>query len=167
MIENKNDNDLIIVSDLDEIPDPTTLLKIKNGEIIIDLNCFEMDCYYYNLNTKIIDKWFKSKIFTFNRYKNMNQSLTDIRMTHTPSIKIGGWHLSYFGDSRFIKEKVERCLHRDLLNDDHKDIHKIENIIKSGKDLYNRNCINIQKIPITENDYLPPEYDIYLKKFYS
>jgi beta-1,4-mannosyl-glycoprotein beta-1,4-N-acetylglucosaminyltransferase len=167
LIKNKNDNDLIIISDLDEIPDPTTLLKIKNNEIKIDIHGFEMDCYYYNLNTKIMYMWFNSKIFTFNKYKNSNQSLTDIRMSNTPSIKNGGWHLSYFGDSNFIQQKVERCLHRDLINDNHKDITKIENMIKTGKDLYNRNGINLQKIPISENDYLPPEYDIYLKKYYE
>ena len=41
-----NDNDYIIISDLDEIPDPMTLTKIKNNDIIVTINTLQQDLYY-------------------------------------------------------------------------------------------------------------------------
>ena len=48
---NLTDKDIIIITDLDEIPNPNTLLQIKNNNIHIDINILELDFYYYNLNT--------------------------------------------------------------------------------------------------------------------
>jgi beta-1,4-mannosyl-glycoprotein beta-1,4-N-acetylglucosaminyltransferase len=47
-IENLVEYDVIIISDLDEIPDPHTLDKIKKGSITVDINILEMDFYYIN-----------------------------------------------------------------------------------------------------------------------
>jgi len=44
-------DDLILICDLDEIPDPETLSKIKSSEIHVELNSLEMQLHYYNLNT--------------------------------------------------------------------------------------------------------------------
>jgi hypothetical protein len=43
----------------------------------------------------------------------------------------------------------------------------IEECIQSSKDLFSRPDNFIEKIKIEDNDYLPPMYDIYLKKFIS
>ena len=63
-INDLSESDLLIIADLDEIPNPSTLAKIKNGEIIIDTYILEMDMYYYNLNTKFKDKWRLCKIIS-------------------------------------------------------------------------------------------------------
>ena len=47
-----NNQDLIIIADLDEIPDPNTLLKIKQQNIKINIVKLELDFYYYNLHSK-------------------------------------------------------------------------------------------------------------------
>jgi beta-1,4-mannosyl-glycoprotein beta-1,4-N-acetylglucosaminyltransferase len=90
--------DYIIISDLDEIPDPKTLKNIDFEGI----RSLEQDFYYYNLNSKMDHKWYHSKIM---RYANLNFS--NIRLTDYESIKNGGWHLSYFGDSAFISNKIK------------------------------------------------------------
>lgn len=43
----------------------------------------------------------------------------------------------------------------------------IEECIQGSKDLFSRPDNFIEKIKIEDNDYLPPMYDIYLKKFIS
>lgn len=48
-----NDDDIIHISDLDEIPDPNILTKVKNNQINITINTLELDLYYYNLNSKL------------------------------------------------------------------------------------------------------------------
>ena len=44
-IKDLSEYDLIIISDLDEIPHPYTLDKIKKGDMIVDINALEMDFY--------------------------------------------------------------------------------------------------------------------------
>jgi beta-1,4-mannosyl-glycoprotein beta-1,4-N-acetylglucosaminyltransferase len=160
-----NDEDIITITDLDEIPDPNTLLKIKNNEIKIELNTLSVDFYYYNLNSKIYNEvWNKTKIISFKKYKELSISCNSIRHIDCQYIDNGGWHLSYFGDSKFIKNKIEQFAHQEYNNDHYTNIEKIETRVKSFSDLYDRNG-NIVKTSINDNTYLPPEYDKYLTKF--
>jgi len=160
-----NDEDIITITDLDEIPDPNTLLKIKNNEIKIDINTLRLDFYYYNLNSKIYNEvWNKTKIISFKKYKELSISCNSIRHIDCQYIDNGGWHLSYFGDSKFIKNKIEQFAHQEYNNDHYTNIEKIETRVKSFSDLYDRNG-NIVKTSINDNNYLPPEYEKYLTKF--
>ena len=59
-------DDLIIISDLDEIPDPNKLKEIKQNNYHIDILAIEMDFYYYNLNCIIQnEKWYKARIINY------------------------------------------------------------------------------------------------------
>ena len=169
---NLNDNDLIIISDLDEIPDPRTLFKIKQNENdnkINDVHSLEMDLYYYNLNTRFIIKWYSAKIIPYKKYKETNILCNDIRCFYnSPNIiKNGGWHLSYFGDSNFIKNKILNTPHQEFNNDNFTDIKKVEERVKNFSDLYDREEYAIEKIKIQENNYLPVDFNIYLKKYFE
>ena len=162
-----NDEDVIIFSDLDEIPDPNTLLKIKNNDIVVKVNSLEMDFYYYNLNNRFIDKMYVSKIIEFNTYLNLSLPIQDIRYLNCEIIQKGGWHLSYFGDAKFIKNKIQNFAHQELNNDNFTDIEKINNKIKNGLDLFDRtyDSSRLKYISLSENDYLPYKYDEYLNNF--
>ena len=162
-----NDEDAILISDVDEIFDPFILQKIKEGKIQFDCHCLEFDFYYYNLNSKISGKWKLSKIIAYYKYKELNLSCNDIRMSDRPIIENAGWHLSYFGNDTFIKNKIETFSHQELNLDIFTDLNKINERIQNHKDLFDRDNNVIQNIPITENDYLPVAYDIYLTKYYT
>jgi len=165
-IQNFNDDDIIIITDLDEIPDPNTLNNIKNKNILVDINSLELDVYYYNLNTIFKYKWHLSKIICYKKYIELNISCNSIRGLNAPRIQKGGWHLSYFGDSSFIQNKIKNFSHQEYNNDYYTNLSDIEYKIKNNKDLYNRNE-PIEKIEIENNNYLPIEYDKYLTKFYT
>lgn len=165
-INNLNDNDLIIIADLDEFPDPCTLRNIKKGDITVDVNTFEMDFYYYNLNTRFDAKWLSCKIISYKKYKEFNITCSDIRNMGYSVIKNGGWHLSYFGDSNFIKNKINNFSHQEFNNDNFTDLSKIEERVKKCSDLYDREY-HPQKIQIADNTYLPPGYETYLKNYFQ
>ena len=165
-IKDLSQSDVIIISDLDEIPDPCTLDKIKKGNIIVDINTLEMDFYYYNLNTRFRYKWYFCKIISYKKYNELNKSCDDIRSTHCSTISNGGWHLSYFGDKYFIQNKIKNFSHQELNVDEYTDLEKIEKRIQNNSDLYDRNC-NPDKIKIEDNKYLPIDYSIYLNKYYT
>ena len=162
-----NDNDIFTVTDLDEIPDPKLLQKIKKNEINIDVVAIELDFYYYNLNCKINGTWPLSRMISYKKYKELGFSCEQIRKNM--SFKIipnAGWHLSYFGDEKFIKNKIENFGHQELNIADFTDENNILNRIKNKKDLYNRSS-SIVNVEIEDNNNLPPKYDKYLTKYYT
>jgi beta-1,4-mannosyl-glycoprotein beta-1,4-N-acetylglucosaminyltransferase len=158
--------DLLIVADLDEIPDPNTLDKIKKGIITVTFNTLLLDNYYYNLNSKVHTNPESTKIITYEKYKELNISCNDIRHSTTPNILNGGWHLSYFGDPHFIKNKMNEFSHQEYNNDTYTNLHTIEEKIKNFKDMYNRQMY-IENINVKDNNYLPPQYEKYLTKYYK
>jgi beta-1,4-mannosyl-glycoprotein beta-1,4-N-acetylglucosaminyltransferase len=160
------DNDVITITDLDEIPNPKILEQIKNNEIVVDINIIELDFYYYNLHSKMDHKWHHSKILTFRKYTELNITCDAIRFYNCPVIENAGWHLSYFGDGKFIKNKLENFSHQEYNKPQFVDEKQIELRIKNSKDLFDRDC-DIIHIDIEDNDNLPPEYDIYLTNFYK
>jgi beta-1,4-mannosyl-glycoprotein beta-1,4-N-acetylglucosaminyltransferase len=159
-------NDLIIIADLDEIPDPRTLTYIKTKNVPISFNILYMDFYYYNLNTKHRDKWTSAKIISFAKYNEYNSCCEDIRHIYAPIIVNGGWHLSYFGDSNFIQNKINNFSHQEYNNDSYTKLEVISDRVNNHIDLFKRG-IPIDFIEIKDNNYLPIDYDKYLTAFYK
>jgi beta-1,4-mannosyl-glycoprotein beta-1,4-N-acetylglucosaminyltransferase len=169
---NLQDNDFIIVADTDEIPDPVTLELIKKSNTsqqIPEINILQMDMYYYNLNSLIINPWPYAKFISYNSYKTLPVSLHDLRwMQNFPTIQKGGWHLSYFSDSNFIKNKILSFSHQEKNKEHFTNIEKIDYRLKNSLDLFDRGDENkIIKLEIKDNLYLPYKYDKYLKNFFS
>jgi len=150
-----NENDILIFSDIDEIPDPKTLEKLKsfNFDGIYSL---EQDFYYYNLESRK-GNWYYSKITNYKNYVSSSLSIDQIRWSNFNFIKHGGWHLSYFGDIQFIKNKIQNFSHQEYNRPE-----ILENVafcIENGLDLFSRGVDeNITKIPLHLNNYLPPKY---------
>ena len=166
--EELQDEDIIIVSDLDEIPNPKILEDVRNKTILVTANCLRQDLYYYNLNTKFHDLWYHAKILTYEYYKKLNMSFNDIRINGNgvfPVIQNGGWHLSYFGDKYFIKNKIENFTHQEYNNETYTNLDTIETRMNKQCDIYGRPIPTI-KISVKDNNNLPPKYDVYLKNFF-
>jgi beta-1,4-mannosyl-glycoprotein beta-1,4-N-acetylglucosaminyltransferase len=163
---NLTGEDIITITDLDEIPNPNILTQIKNNIIIVGINIIELDLYYYNLNSKMDHKWYHSKILTFEKYKELNTGCDNIRFYNCPIINNAGWHLSYFGNEKFIKNKLENFTHQEFNMTEFTNEKQIEERIKNGKDLFDRPN-SIIHINIEDNNNLPPDYDIYLKNYYN
>jgi beta-1,4-mannosyl-glycoprotein beta-1,4-N-acetylglucosaminyltransferase len=160
-----NKNDLIIISDLDEITDPEILIKLKNNIIKIkDGFRLSQDMYYYNLNTLHSEKWIKSIIINYETYiTSTPQKLRE--SNNLPILINSGWHLSYFGDAKFIKNKLLEFSHQEYNNNFYTNEDNIENKIKNNVDLFNRSYVPIKYISIDDNKYLPPLYEKYLLKY--
>jgi beta-1,4-mannosyl-glycoprotein beta-1,4-N-acetylglucosaminyltransferase len=161
-----NHYDIIVVADLDEVPDPATLAKMK--ESCFSLNkvvAFEQDFYYYNLKCKHTEKWNKCKALTFGTYMEMNASFETIRHLQCAKIARGGWHLSYFGDAKFIKNKIENFTHQEHNLEHITDVDAIQKRIDEGIDLYMRPGETFERVAIGDNKYLPPFYETHLSSF--
>jgi beta-1,4-mannosyl-glycoprotein beta-1,4-N-acetylglucosaminyltransferase len=161
-----DDNDIIVITDLDEVPDPNTLLQIKITNEKIRVCSLEQDLYYYNLNTRYQDKWYKAKIISYAILNDSNITCDDIRMQiNNPIIKKGGWHLSYFGDKYFIQNKLQEFTHQEFNDDRYTNVYNIQKNIDSNSDLFGRHWERVCRIELKDNNYLPAEYENYLSKF--
>jgi len=160
-----NDDDYLMVSDLDEIPDPKVLADIKSGRNEISTATLGMDFYYYNLLSKF-DKWEwdKTVILTYKKYKELGMTCEQLRGQNFYRIYPAGWHLSYFGDAKFIKNKIEQFSHTELNRPEVTTTENIEKSVRESSDVFHRG-FRIVKLPISENKYLPPQYEMYLSKF--
>lgn len=152
-----NDDDIIIISDLDEIPNPKTLYALKTEKFDIDYIPLELDLYYYDIQHRISTNWYASIIVKYKKYIThpVPQDYRNHLNIQPYFIKNAGWHLSYFGSTDFIKNKIQNYTHQEnnipqFTNSDH-----INDCIQNNKDLFNRNIL-MEFIPINQNTNLPP-----------
>ena len=164
---NLNDNDIIHISDADEIPDRNVFLKFKNESYNNARFTILQDLYYYNLNCRFKDKWNYAKIINYYTYKNVfNRKPQDIRLkdfnNYIP-IEKGGWHFSYLGDINFIVNKLKNFAHQEFNNNNYTNPEKIETYIKNNVSIFDDLNINNnggKYISFEENDYLPENYQM-------
>lgn len=165
---NLNENtDYILISDLDEIPNPIILHKLfyETPSQLQDYMSFYQDFYYYNLTCKNQHPWVSSKLVKYGTYKNHFKEDANICRLNQSKYIIpnGGWHLSYFGGASQIKNKIQNFSHQEFNTPEYTDETKIAERIKSGTDLFGRTNEKWITIPIKNNPNLPPKYDTYLQ----
>ena len=172
LIEGMADDDILLTSDVDEIPDPAVLEGVQKSTLSYNkttLNRLALDMYYYNLCCRVGSgsNWHGVKLLTVRAYNTIKLSFQQMRVhehSHpVPIIQKGGWHLSYFGDITFITNKIASFSHQEYNNKDYLDRDKLERNMKEGINLLNNS--ELQYIPIEENTYLPYQYNVFLSKY--
>tara|TARA_Y100000591_G_C21669300_1_gene612072 strand:+ start:81 stop:881 length:801 start_codon:yes stop_codon:yes gene_type:complete len=167
-IEGANPEDLIILSDSDEIPDLTKIREIKKNKRYI---AFSQSMYMYKLNLQNLDEsnWIGSKITKKKNITTM-QNLRDLKFKNYPFWRLdkrnlqiikGGWHFSYLQNSQQILKKVRSFSHGEFNN---KELNKelIEKKILKNEDIFGRG-FTLKKVKI-DNTY--PEYILKNKNKY-
>lgn len=145
-----NDKDVIMLSDLDEIPN---LEGCDFENILLDLPITsKQHMFYYFLNYKLDEVWIGTKICRYEYLKkdfvNEVRRLRDTKY----SLPALGWHFSFMGGIEKIKEKIEAFSHQEYNNNFIK--LNIEENVKKGNDIFGRGkCVN--KIDV---DYTFPPF---------
>lgn len=132
------DNDVILISDADEIPTPEAIKSFDGG-----IKSFSMNLYYYNENTKAADLWTEAKILTYGLLKE--KTPCGARYTQAEIIPNAGKHLSYFGDIEAIIRKIENTAHQEYNKPEFKTREWVESRIKESKDIFGRD-LKFEKI---------------------
>jgi len=107
-----SDEDLILSSDADEIPNPDSILKLKidyHPELIYH---FKQKWYMYFYNNFYDKEWFGTRACSFNLLKKITVDLLRYPMEERSMqkgviIEDGGWHFSFLGGAEKIKSKLE------------------------------------------------------------
>ena len=157
-----SDNDLIILSDSDEIPDFKKIGQIKSTT---KFTAFSQKMFMYKLNLQNLDEsgWIGSKIC---RKKNLPkpQKLRDLKFKQYPFWRLdkrnlqiikGGWHFSFLQNAKDIANKIQSFSHGEFNTIDNTNIKKIVQKISHGKDIFNRGY-ELKKIEIDDSypDYI-------------
>jgi beta-1,4-mannosyl-glycoprotein beta-1,4-N-acetylglucosaminyltransferase len=113
-----NNNDFVIISDLDEIPNITAI-----NESIRQLNYLSdpltevvliQEMFYYNFNQKQVNPWPGPVITRVKNAINRGPQWFRSNRNRLPVIQNGGWHLSYWGDVEHIQQKLASFAHQEF-----------------------------------------------------
>jgi beta-1,4-mannosyl-glycoprotein beta-1,4-N-acetylglucosaminyltransferase len=149
-LNNANDNDWIIISDLDEIPD---LSNINFNSINKKIIFFKQKVFYYKLNLELKTlRWIGSKACK-KKYLKSPQWLRNVKDKIYPKWRLdiifsekrynsvffvenGGWHFSFVKKPEDIEKKLKSYLHHREYDLDPLGIENIKNLIKSKAVIY-------------------------------
>ncbi len=149
-LSNAKKDDIILISDVDEIPNITEIDFNKINEKII---LFKQNMFYYKFNLKMPNlKWTGSKACK-KKYLINPQWLRNVKdRKYSPlrmdiifsekkysSIKIienGGWHFSNIKTAKEIEHKLKSYLHHREFDEEPLSVVKIEEIIKNKQAIY-------------------------------
>ena len=155
-IKDASPDDLIILSDSDEIPDLTKLKTINKMSKFV---AFSQQMFMYKLNLKNLDEsnWIGSKI-TKKKYISSMQDLRNLKFKEYPFWRIdkknlqiikGGWHFSFLQTPEQILNKIKSFSHGEFNGDDINEKNIEEKILKN-QDIFGRDII-LKKIKIDSN----------------
>ena len=169
-IKEADDLDLIIISDLDEIPNPLSIKKFNQS---MRYAVFEQKLFYYKFNLQSISQqyWYGSRICV-KKYLKSPQWLRDLKFKKRPIWRIdklrlnniledGGWHFCNLKTPNDLLYKYKNlCETNDPYNFNEKidekylNVNEIENRVKLGLDIIGRN--EIYKVKELNEEF--PEY---------
>lgn len=158
------DEDIVIFSDLDEIPNPDKIREILQDFQEDKIYHFAQRLFYCYLNMEEVSgnllsyagefegvgrrKWIGTKMLSYRLLREQNLLLGELRFPERKEIGIrvddGGWHFGYMGGHgekdirKRVQEKVVSAAHQE-----YNSRHVLSNVtdqIKDGKDIFGRNA---------------------------
>ena len=149
---NCSDEDIIIISDADEIPNPEILKNLKNFDLENTIYSLNQTTYYYYLNLLKQKDWYGSRVALYKNIKNL--SFNEVRGDESLSQKIdnGGWHFSFQGGKDMVKRKILSYSARDLVNNHV--LAQLDNNINNNVDPFFRGNLTPVEIDNTFPNYV-------------
>jgi len=111
-----NDHDIIMISDIDELPDRETLINLKHHVRKAQIITFRQRWFVWNFDLEDPQEWPGTQILfwedlkqtTPQKVRNGRYNLSII----TPEVR--GWHMSWFGNNDLINEKLKSFAHQEI-----------------------------------------------------
>jgi beta-1,4-mannosyl-glycoprotein beta-1,4-N-acetylglucosaminyltransferase len=160
-----DNNDYIMISDLDEIPNREKIKFAIDHLPHSDCAVFVQDFFHYNLYSKFTHEWYGTAFSKISKLKQYGaQWFRNSRYDNNLflPIKNGGWHLSYFFDIEKIIEKIESFAHQEFNREFYKDPNRIKLMIDNKKELFGRDRFSMIECTL---DHFPETFLTSFKKF--
>ena len=162
-LKNAHDQDTIILSDVDEIPNlkKLNLFNKKNYAV------FSQKMFMYKINFLNLDEnnWHGSKICLKKNLKSP-QWLRNLKFKKYPFWRIdkpkniqiienGGWHFAYLQSAENISKKIKSFAHGEFNKEEFSNENIIQNKIKKSEDIFGRGY-RIKRVDVDKSfpDYI-------------
>lgn len=148
------DDDLVMISDLDEMPNPGAIDALINSAIptspdkVVSLTVL-FHCYYMNCQMHGRDRlWNATVACSGKAFKSTTPQYLRDNRNHFPRMPNAGWHFSYLGGIDKIKTKIEAFAHTEfnrphIASEDH-----IISAVEEAKDILQRDNIWYEYVPV-------------------
>jgi beta-1,4-mannosyl-glycoprotein beta-1,4-N-acetylglucosaminyltransferase len=132
-LEEAQDDDIVLISDCDEIPDvPEVLAQLKDDEPCV----LEQKLYYFFVNYRCTKPWRKAVV---TRHKHLRISPNDMRTLPSKArLKNVGWHFSYMMDVSKIQEKLAAFAHQEVNKSEINNRDHIQRAVRGQAPLYDQ-----------------------------
>jgi len=143
------DDDILIICDVDEVVSSSTIepmARLFADNPTLPAVRIGMILFYYNFLTACSAPWYHCISVRVNLLNSIGCS--DLRCDsgggtgdHGRGCKYihgGGWHMSYFGNVEFIRNKLLNFAHSEFSGKEYTDIERIQAAINSNNDLFAR-----------------------------
>lgn len=146
-----DDEDIIMFSDLDEIPRPESIQNMRDWDYTRRY-CLLQDNNNYYVNNIASTNWRGNIICKYKdvKYESVNMLRWLARQDETNFVFLenAGWHLSYMGPAERIKTKLKSAAHQEFNNPFI--LNNIENNMKNNRDPLGRSNYNVYNSTIEE-----------------
>ena len=149
-LNNADNKDLILISDVDEIP---KLSSLNFNQIDDEIILFKQDMFYYKYNLALPNfKWTGTKATKKNRLKSpqwlrnvkdkkypfyrIDTMFSDKKYTNIKIIKDGGWHFTNIKTPKMIQHKLKSYLHHREFDQASLSILEINELVEKKQALY-------------------------------
>lgn len=131
-------NDVVFISDLDEIPDKNMFGLIMDELKTTDILALVHRFFYYNLNCMFDGPWFGPMVTKKHILDHTSPQKVREHAIVAKRIQYGGWHLSYFFGENAIKTKLQSFAHQEWNQDYWLNPERIKKCIEEKKDIFER-----------------------------
>jgi beta-1,4-mannosyl-glycoprotein beta-1,4-N-acetylglucosaminyltransferase len=168
-------SDWVIVSDLDEIPNPESIHKFNPDKYL--RGSLQQYAHVYYLNNRVMRSgsphfWHKPKITTYENLIDIFKSCNELRTyrsngfwrgirknwikLRTQIIKNGGWHFTWMGGVDRILLKMDSMAHQELNIPKYRNRQEIERKIRAGEFIFDQNEFHYEgKLMPLDSDDMP------------
>ncbi len=132
-------DDIIIISDLDEIPSKDKMSFIKSCDfktiapVAFGQALFHLNCSYLHL-----EPWIGSVVITKQLIDKYEPQLFRDYKNRISRFNEAGWSFSSFGGVNKVREKLEAFCHEEYNREKYKDETHLKKCIETGADLFDR-----------------------------
>ena len=167
LVGTEND-DLAIISDIDEIPSLFVLRDLtRESAIAWHLRqgplCCEQENHYYFVNCRDTGNTWRGSVITRINGMQTPQTLRNMR-EDLPGISNGGWHFSYLGGVERIREKLDAFAETPVNIPRFNNPEHIRNCMESGQDLFGREEYRYGVVDLDAKK-IHPHFALWLKKY--
>lgn len=141
-------NDVILISDVDEIPNKNVLKKLRTIKGVVAL---EQQFYYHYFNCLSPEIWRAAKAVKFSELSSPQQIRDESQFK---VLRNAGWHFTYFGKPADIAKKISSFSHQEYNTSEYTQLPTVDFKLMNGIDLFDRPIKYIFK----KNDNELPAY---------